>query len=110
MEGNSGNGRDYGIDQIAGLSKVGSEYIFVRGDGSNNWENVLVVAHNSRHDTSLRPTLIEAFYRRSPEVPRETLMCAHNVGEIYSKYFPSGRLHIFVRWGKDNQFSTMCKL
>ncbi|MCF7568210.1 T9SS type B sorting domain-containing protein [Sabulilitoribacter arenilitoris] len=41
----SGNGRDYGIDQIAGLSKVGTKYICVKGIGSNDWENVLVVPH-----------------------------------------------------------------
>ncbi|MEW4924983.1 T9SS type B sorting domain-containing protein [Algibacter sp. 2305UL17-15] len=41
----NGNGRDYGIDQIAGLSKVGNEYIFVKGGGNNAWENVLIVAH-----------------------------------------------------------------
>ncbi|MBU2951606.1 T9SS type B sorting domain-containing protein [Tamlana agarivorans] len=41
----SGNGRDYGLDQIAGLSKVGSEYIFVKGHGDNSWENVLLVPH-----------------------------------------------------------------
>lgn len=40
-----GNGRDYGIDQIVDLSKTGSEYIFVRGDGSDGWENILIVAH-----------------------------------------------------------------
>ncbi|MEP5338244.1 MAG: T9SS type B sorting domain-containing protein [Algibacter sp.] len=40
-----GNGRDYGIDQIAGLSKIGKEYIFVKGDGDNGWENALIVAH-----------------------------------------------------------------
>ena len=40
-----GNGRDYGIDQIAGLSKVGHNYIFVRGDGNDNWENALIIAH-----------------------------------------------------------------
>ncbi|MDT0554307.1 T9SS type B sorting domain-containing protein [Urechidicola vernalis] len=42
----NGGGRDYGIDQIVDLSKVGNEYIFVRGDGSDNWENVLIVAHS----------------------------------------------------------------
>ena len=41
----NGGGRDYGIDQIVGASKIGTEYIFVRGDGNNNWENVLLVAH-----------------------------------------------------------------
>lgn len=41
----NGNARDYGIDQIVGLSKIGTEYIFVRGDGLDDWENVLLVAH-----------------------------------------------------------------
>lgn len=41
----NGNGRDYGIDQIVGLDRIGSEYIFVRGDGANTFENVLIVAH-----------------------------------------------------------------
>ena len=43
----SGGFRDYGIDQIVGLSKVGKEYIFVRGDGDNDWENVLLVPHTA---------------------------------------------------------------
>jgi gliding motility-associated-like protein len=41
----NGDGRDYGIDQIVGLDNVGSEYIFVKGGGTNDWENVLIVAH-----------------------------------------------------------------
>ncbi|WP_298550730.1 T9SS type B sorting domain-containing protein [uncultured Algibacter sp.] len=43
----SGDARDYGIDQIVGLSKIGTEYIFVKGDGANDWENVLLVAHTN---------------------------------------------------------------
>ncbi|NDB30225.1 gliding motility protein, partial [archaeon] len=45
--GSFGNGgaRDYGIDQIVELSKVGKEYIFVKGDGADSYENILVVAH-----------------------------------------------------------------
>ena len=43
----NGGGRDYGIDQIVGADKIGNEYIFVKGDGSNDWENVLVVAHQN---------------------------------------------------------------
>jgi len=42
------NGRDYGVDQIVGFSKVGSEYIFVKGNGGptgNDWENILLIAH-----------------------------------------------------------------
>jgi gliding motility-associated-like protein len=43
----NGGGRDYGIDQIAGASKIGNEYIFVRGDGNDGWENILIVAHSN---------------------------------------------------------------
>ena len=41
----NGGGRDYGIDQIVGLDKVGKEYIFVKGAGANSYENILLVAH-----------------------------------------------------------------
>jgi len=41
----TGNARDYGIDQIVDLSKVGKEYIFVKGNGENSYENVLIVVH-----------------------------------------------------------------
>ena len=40
-----GGARDYGIDQIVDLSKVGKEYVFVKGNGENSYENVLVVVH-----------------------------------------------------------------
>ncbi len=49
----NGGGRDYGIDQIVGLSKVGKEYIFVKGDGTNAWENVLIVAHSNNTAISI---------------------------------------------------------
>ena len=48
----NGGGRDYGIDQIVGADKIGSEYIFVKGGGENGWENVLIVAHEN--DTEIR--------------------------------------------------------
>ena len=31
----NGSGRDYGIDQIVGKEKVGTEYAFVKGGGNN---------------------------------------------------------------------------
>ncbi|MEC3907586.1 T9SS type B sorting domain-containing protein [Tamlana sp. 2201CG12-4] len=49
----NGGGRDYGIDQIADLSKVGREYIFVKGGGSNDWENVLIVGHTDNTSISI---------------------------------------------------------
>ena len=63
----NGGGRDYGIDQIAGLSKVGNEYIFVRGNGSDDWENVLIVPHTYPTDVfvngSLTPITLTAANR-----------------------------------------------
>ena len=49
----NGNGRDYGIDQIVGASKIGNEYIFVKGNGSDNWENILIVAHSDNTTVSI---------------------------------------------------------
>ena len=46
----NGNGRDYGIDQIVDFSNTGNEYVFVRGDGSDNFENILLVAHEDDTD------------------------------------------------------------
>ena len=37
--------RDFGMDQLVGIEKIGTEYIFVRGVGNNNFENVIIVAH-----------------------------------------------------------------
>ncbi len=42
-----GGGRDYGFDQIVGADKIGTEYIFVRGNGEDSWENVLLIADES---------------------------------------------------------------
>jgi hypothetical protein len=52
----NGNGRDYGIDQIVGLDKIGSEYIFVKGDGSDGWENVLIVEHEDNTTININGT------------------------------------------------------
>ncbi|NMH86484.1 T9SS type B sorting domain-containing protein [Flavivirga algicola] len=49
----NGGGRDYGIDQIVDVSKVGTEYIFVKGDGENAWENILIVAHTDNTTISI---------------------------------------------------------
>ena len=46
----NGGGRDYGIDQIVGADKIGNEYIFVKGNGSDGWENILIVAHEDDTD------------------------------------------------------------
>ncbi len=62
----NGNSRDYGLDQIVGLDKVGTEYIFVKGDGENGWENVLIVPHTPGTTISINggaPTTITGKYQ-----------------------------------------------
>ena len=41
----SSSNRDYGMDQIVPVSKIGNEYIFVRGEGADSYENVIIIAH-----------------------------------------------------------------
>ncbi|MDA0780149.1 MAG: IgGFc-binding protein, partial [Bacteroidetes bacterium] len=40
---NSAGGRDFGIDQIVDTDFADLEYIFVRGAGNDDWENVMIV-------------------------------------------------------------------
>ena len=49
----TGSGRDYGIDQLVGADKIGNEYVFVRGSGSDGWENILIVAYEDDTDIYL---------------------------------------------------------
>ena len=49
----NGGGRDYGIDQLVGADKIGNEYVFVRGSGSDGWENILIVANEDDTDIYL---------------------------------------------------------
>jgi gliding motility-associated-like protein len=49
----NGGARDYGIDQIVGIDKIGNEYIFVKGGGNDGWENVLIVAHEDTTTISI---------------------------------------------------------
>ena len=60
--GSFGNGgaRDYGIDQIVGLDKVGKEYIFVKGEGNDSYENVLIVAHYDNTNIKINEESTEA--------------------------------------------------
>lgn len=41
-----GTGRDVGFDQIVPLEKIGKEYIFVRGNGTDELESIILVAHS----------------------------------------------------------------
>lgn len=40
----NGPGRDVGFDQIVGSDKIGTEYIFIRGQGTDVLERVLIIA------------------------------------------------------------------
>jgi hypothetical protein len=48
-----GGARDYGFDQLVDYSKVGTEYIFVKGTGNDEWENVLLVAHTDNTEITI---------------------------------------------------------
>ncbi|NDB80241.1 gliding motility protein, partial [archaeon] len=51
-----GGARDYGIDQIVGSDKIGDEYIFVKGNGGDSFENVLIVANEDSTEVSVNGT------------------------------------------------------
>ncbi|PQJ73931.1 T9SS type B sorting domain-containing protein [Polaribacter gangjinensis] len=48
-----GTTQDYGFDQIVGADKIGNEYILVRGNGTNQTENVLIIAHFDNTEISI---------------------------------------------------------
>ncbi len=52
---NQGNasGRDVGFDQIVPFTKTGSEYIFVKGNGTDDLEQVLLIAHKNNTEVFL---------------------------------------------------------
>ena len=43
----STGGQDYGMDQIVGADLIGSEYIFIKGDGESDWENAIIIANQN---------------------------------------------------------------
>ena len=52
-----GNGlKDYGFDQLVDQSKVGSKYIFKKGEGANITENVLLVATTDNTSVTINGT------------------------------------------------------
>ncbi|MDA9073678.1 T9SS type B sorting domain-containing protein [bacterium] len=48
--GNIDSNSDYGFDQIVGADKIDNEYIFVRAEGEDIIENILVIAHEDNTD------------------------------------------------------------
>lgn len=51
-------GRDFGLDQIVPEDKVGSKYIFVRGSGMDEIENIVIVATEDNTDIFLRDQIV----------------------------------------------------
>ena len=50
------NGRDHGIDQIVGLDKAGTEFIFIKGNptgGTDDYDNAIIVAHEDNTEVFL---------------------------------------------------------
>ena len=46
----SNGGQDYGMDQIVGEDFIGSDYIFIKGDGDSDWEKALVISNQDDTD------------------------------------------------------------
>ena len=53
LRGGNPSGRDLGFDQIVPFEKTGKEYIFVKGEGYDEIERVLLVAHNPQTEVYL---------------------------------------------------------
>ena len=57
----STSGRDLGFDQIVGADKIGAEYIFIKGNGFNAIERVLLIADEDNTEIFVNgsPTAVE---------------------------------------------------
>lgn len=53
LSNNGPTGRDVGFDQIVPLEKTGKEYIFTKGNGTNEIERIILVAHNPQTEVYL---------------------------------------------------------
>ncbi|MGY8919996.1 MAG: IgGFc-binding protein, partial [Flavobacteriales bacterium] len=52
-----GSGQDIGIDQIAPVDRIGTEYIFVRGVGPDEVERPLIIAHEDNTEVYVNGVL-----------------------------------------------------
>ena len=85
------NGRaDLTLDQIVSASQIGTDYIFIEGNGSNLMENPLIVAHENNTD----------IYINGSTAPITTI----NAGQYYlvpnSYYQGTNNRNIYVRASK----------
>ena len=56
----TGNTRDFGIDQIVDTEFADLEYIFVRGAGDDDWENVMIVPTDPNTTIEINPGTTKA--------------------------------------------------
>ena len=52
------NGRDIGFDQIVPIEKTGTEYIFVKGLGTNDIERIFLIANEDNTDVYIDGTIL----------------------------------------------------
>ena len=52
-----GGGQDVGIDQVAPVERIGTEYVFVRGVGPDEVERPLIIAHEDNTEVYVNGTL-----------------------------------------------------
>lgn len=79
------NNIDFGFDQIVGIDRIGSEYIFLKNTGQDNVERVLLIANEDN----------TAVFLNGNTTPSYTLNVGDYVGIIGSEFSPNGVL--FVR-------------
>ena len=92
--GNNSSQRDQGIDQIVPLNNVGFEYIFVRGNGDNIVENIIVVADKDNTEIYLKDNSTPSYILNAGEFKIIS-------GNEYSTNSPGGTLYIRTQ-GEDN--------
>ncbi|SEA46013.1 gliding motility-associated C-terminal domain-containing protein [Flavobacterium gillisiae] len=89
-----GTGRDVGFDQIVPLEKIGKEYIFVRGNGTDELESIILVAHSDNTQ----------IFTNGNSTPIATL----NAGSYYvlnGSNFVNGNLYVN---SSENLFAYQC--
>jgi len=82
--GSNGMGRDIGFDQIVSFEKTGKEYIFVKGNGTDELERVLLIAQNP--NTSI--------FLNGSTTPYATLLNPGNYIAIDGSQFDNGNLYV----------------
>lgn len=84
------NGRDYGVDQMVPISKLGTEYVTIAGNGDASVETPIIVAHYD--NTSI--------YINGNTTPIATINGGDYFVIPYSNYQGSTHRNMFIRTSK----------